>query len=467
MQKVDGASAKNPDLLNAQPICALATGTGGAIAVVRTSGEHCVDLCNRVFRPLKGGELSEKVARQVVFGHIADEDGSVVDECLATVFRAPHSYTGEDAVEFSLHASPYILRHTLNLLCANGFRMAEPGEFTRRAFLNGKLDLSQAEAVADLIASASKASHDVAINQLRGHFSDELSRLQEDLQRLAALLELELDFDDHETTDFADRRELLELATKADERVSALAESYAKGQALKNGVPVAIVGKTNVGKSTLLNRLLRDERAIVSDIHGTTRDTVEDTVVIRGVSFRFIDTAGLRATDDTVEQIGIERTYNAVARAQVAIWLFDTTPSAEEEAEISNLTAGKSLIKVHNKADLLPTTDQEKKTTHTIYISAKKDADMTLLEDAIYKAAGLENLAESDIIVTSARAHDSLLQAHDSLLRLLEGLAAQIPGDLLAEDLRQAIRHLATITGQTITPESTLHHIFSHFCVGK
>lgn len=495
-----------------EPICAPATATGGAVAIVRVSGKGLADIVANIFQTATAKPLIQTASGHARFGHITDEDGQMVDECLVTLFRAPHSYTGEDCAEISLHGSAYIVSETLRLLCKHGCRMAEPGEFTQRAYLNGKMDLSQAEAVADLIASSSKAAHDVAINQLRGHFSDELTRLREGLQRLAALLELELDFDEHETDEFADRTELFALAQQAANRVKALAQSYDTGQALKNGVPVAIVGKTNVGKSTLLNRLLKDERAIVSDTHGTTRDTVEDTVLLNGVPFRFIDTAGLRHTDDNVERIGIERTYKAIAGARVVIHVFDETPTPEERNEIKRLAPDKGLVSVRNKADLLhdpghqdqqddhlftESHDQDLQDgfqpSNVIKISAKHDTDLKPLEEAIFAAAHLDALAESDTIVTSARHRDALLRAHDALLRVTAALKpstatlnsntanlnptttnrnpnskiTSFPPDLIAEDLRLAIARLAEITGHAITPETTLRHIFSHFCVGK
>lgn len=454
------------------PICAPATAIGGAIAIVRISGKGSISIADHIFHPTGGKSLDESPAQSVRFGHLKTDKDNILDECLATIFRAPHSYTGEDSVELSLHGSPYIVSETLRLLCSNGCRMAEPGEFTKRAFLAGKLDLSQAEAVADLISASSQASHRVAINQLRGHFSSELSLLRDELLRLSALLELELDFDDHETTEFADRTELLTLAIKTDQRVTELARSYDTGQALKQGIPVAIVGKTNVGKSTLLNRLLRDDRAIVSNTHGTTRDTIEDTIQLHGTLFRFIDTAGLRHTDDTVERIGIERTYEAIARAQIVVYVFDKEPAPKELAEMQKRIQGKATIYVRNKTDLQPTTVYQNvlnvsNATAFLSISAKSDKDLSPLEEAIYTAAGLETLNESGTIVTSARHRDALLRAHDALFRVTSGLQNGTSGDLLAEDLRLAIAHLAEITGHSLTPEATLHHIFEHFCVGK
>ncbi|MBQ2498269.1 MAG: tRNA uridine-5-carboxymethylaminomethyl(34) synthesis GTPase MnmE, partial [Prevotella sp.] len=328
-------------------ICAPATAMGGAIGIIRVSGEQAIEIASSIF----SSDLTKAEPNTIHYGHIASS-GETIDEVLVSVFRAPHSYTGEDSVEISCHGSRYILNKVLELLVQQGCRMANPGEFTQRAFLNGKMDLSQAEAVADLIASTNKATHQMALSQLRGGISSELAVLREKLLKLTSLLELELDFSDHEDLEFADRCELLELAKNIDRKVTNLAQSFEVGQALKNGIPVAIVGKTNVGKSTLLNRLLRDDRAIVSDIHGTTRDTIEDTIDINGITFRFIDTAGLRETTDTVEKIGIERTYAAIEKAQIVLWVIDQEPTESELQEILEQTIDKTLVIIHNKIDL-------------------------------------------------------------------------------------------------------------------
>jgi tRNA modification GTPase len=365
-------------------------------------------------------------------------------------------------VEISCHGSRYILNKVLELLIANGCRMAEPGEYTMRAYLNGKMDLSQAEAVADLIASTNKATHDVALSQLRGHFSTDLSRLRDQLLKLTSLLELELDFSDHEDLEFADRTELLDLAKKIDTRITDLANSFKLGQVLKQGIPVAIVGKTNVGKSTLLNRLLKDDRAIVSDIHGTTRDTIEDTIDIHDVTFRFIDTAGIRQTTDQVEQIGIERTYAAIEKARIVLWLLDAEPSNEEIKEIKERCHDKSLIIIQNKID-----KSESSFPSDLKISAKHGEGIDTLEQAIYQAANIPELSDTDIIVTNARHYESLTKAHDNLLRVIDGLQMQLSGDLLSEDLRLTLDTLAEITGGQITPNEVLGNIFKNFCVGK
>ncbi|MBR1880264.1 MAG: tRNA uridine-5-carboxymethylaminomethyl(34) synthesis GTPase MnmE, partial [Prevotella sp.] len=329
-------------------ICALATATGGALGIIRISGSQSLENLSHIFTV----DLTQATPNTIHFGQI--KDGSeVIDECMASVFKAPRSYTGEDSAEITCHGSRYILNKVLDLLVQNGCRLANPGEFTLRAYLNGKLDLSQAEAVADLIASTNKTTHQIAMSQLKGHFSSELKKLRYQLLQLTSLLELELDFSDHEDLEFANRSELFDLANKIDYRIQQLANSFEIGQAIRNGIPVAIVGKTNVGKSTLLNRLLGDDRALVSDIHGTTRDTIEDTMEINGLQFRFIDTAGIRQTTDKVEQMGIERTMQKIKEARIVLWLLDAPPTRKEHDEMRELTKGKERICIHNKADLV------------------------------------------------------------------------------------------------------------------
>ena len=404
-----------------------------------------------------------------MYGHIKDGE-EIIDEVMVSIFQAPHSYTGEDSAEISCHGSRYIINKVLEFLIQHGCRMAGPGEFTQRAYLNGKMDLSQAEAVADLIASSNKATHDIALNQLRGHFSSELSRLREQLLKLTSLLELELDFSDHEDLEFADRSELLELSKTIDNHILRLATSFETGQALKNGIPVAIIGKTNVGKSTLLNRLLKDDRAIVSDIHGTTRDTIEDTIDIKGITFRFIDTAGIRQTSDEIEQIGIERTYAAIDKARIVLWLLDAEPSENDIQDIQERCHDKSLIIIQNKidkSDLWQFSHLSPFSSHLLKISAKYGENIEALEQAIYEAADIPALTENDIIVTNARHYDALVRAHDSIGRVIDGLQMQLSGDLLSEDLRQAINTISEITGGQITPNEVLGNIFKHFCVGK
>ena len=452
-------------------ICALATAPSGAIGIIRISGHQALEILSRVFRG--SGDVQMYLANTIHYGHIVSGT-EVIDEVIISIFKAPHSYTGEDSVEISCHGSRYILNKVLEILVQQGCRMANPGEYTQRAYLNGKMDLSQAEAVADLIASTNKATHQMAMSQLRGGISTELGRLREHLLKLTSLLELELDFSDHEDLEFADRSELLELTKKIDNHITRLAKSFETGQALKQGIPVAIVGKTNVGKSTLLNALLKDDRAIVSDIHGTTRDTIEDTMDIQGVTFRFIDTAGIRQTTDEVEQIGISRTYAAIDKARIVLWLIDTEPSESELQEIQERCMDKSLIIIINKIDKLSEHCTEELSSHLLplasrllSISAKFGTNLKDLESAIYKAASIPALSDSDIIVSNARHYDALTRAHEHLERVLNGLNNGLSGDLLSEDLRLTLDTLAEITGGQITPNEVLGNIFKNFCVGK
>lgn len=458
-------------------ICALATAPGGAIGIIRISGPQSLEILSRVFRG--SGDVQTYPANTIHYGRIVGYDAVSqhdipLDEVMVSVFRAPHSYTSEDSAEISCHGSRYILNKVLDLLIANGCRMANPGEYTQRAYLNGKIDLSQAEAVADLIASSNKATHQMAMSQLRGNFSSELSRLREQLLKLTSLLELELDFSDHEDLEFADRSELLELTKTIDNHITRLAHSFETGKALKQGIPVAIVGKTNVGKSTLLNALLKDDRAIVSDVHGTTRDTIEDTMDIQGITFRFIDTAGIRQTSDEVEQIGISRTYAAIDKARIVLWLLDTEPTQDEIQEMQERCEDKSLIIIINKID--KQSEQSAKnlssclshlTSHLLSISAKYGTNLSELETAIYQAANIPSLQENDIIVSNVRHYDALTRANEHLKRVLDGLNINLSGDLLSEDLRLTLDTLAEITGGQITPNEVLGNIFKNFCVGK
>ena len=453
-------------------ICALATAPGGALGIIRVSGPQAFDAVSTISTV----DCASAAANTIHYGHIISGT-EVVDEVMVSIFRAPRSYTGEDSVEISCHGSRYILNKVLALLIENGCRQAGPGEFTQRAYLNGKMDLSQAEAVADLIASTNKATHQMAMSQLRGNFSSQLAQLREQLLKLTSLLELELDFSDHEDLEFADRSELLELTKTIDSHITRLAHSFETGQALKQGIPVAIVGKTNVGKSTLLNALLKDDRAIVSDVHGTTRDTIEDTIDIHGITFRFIDTAGIRQTTDEVEQIGITRTYAAIEKARIVLWLIDAVPTPEELQAMQERCADKSLIIIQNKIDKsdfdinfsLFTNHFSLFTFHfsLIKLSAKFGTNLPKLETAIYQAANVPSLQENDVIVTNARHYDALTRAQSHLQRVLEGMAQNISGDLLSEDLRQVIDTLAEITGGQITPNEVLGNIFKNFCVGK
>ena len=454
-----------------ETICALATAPGGAIGIIRISGPQALEILSGVFRGK--GDVQTFSANTIHYGHILSGT-EVVDEVMVSIFRAPHSYTGEDAVEISCHGSRYVLNKVLALLIENGCRQAGPGEFTQRAYLNGKMDLSQAEAVADLIASTNKATHQMAMSQLRGNFSSQLAQLREQLLKLTSLLELELDFSDHEDLEFADRSELLDLTKTIDSHITRLAHSFETGQALKSGIPVAIVGKTNVGKSTLLNALLKDDRAIVSNVHGTTRDTIEDTIDINGVTFRFIDTAGIRQTTDEVEQIGITRTYAAIEKARIILWLIDATPAPEELQDMQERCSDKSLIIIINKIDKQEKDSANKLfsnlqslTSHPLSISAKFGTNLNELESAIYQAANIPALQENDVIVTNARHYDALTRAQAHLQRVLEGMSQNISGDLLSEDLRLVIDTLAEITGGQITPNEVLGNIFKNFCVGK
>ena len=440
-------------------ICALATASGGAIAVIRVSGDEAISIVDSICSK----SIETLPANRVCFTHIKDENNSIIDEVLVSIFRTPHSYTGEDSVEISCHGSTYIINNILSLLVEHGCRMALPGEYTQRAFLNGKMDLSQAEAVADLIASNSVASHRMAMSQLRGDFSKALAQLRDQLLRLTSLLELELDFSE-EDVEFADRSELLLLSQQIESHISRMADSFHTGQALRQGIPVAIVGKTNVGKSTLLNRLLHDERAIVSEIHGTTRDTIEDVTTIQGVQFRFIDTAGLRQTNDTIEMIGIDRTYQAISKARIILWIIDQEPSLSEVQEIKKRCEDKALLIIRNKADLSP---HSTSTIVDLHISAKHDADLSALETAIFQSADLPDLSETDVLVTNARHYEALTEALNDIRRIISALRQGLPNDLIAQDLRQCLHHLAIITGGEITSDEVLGSIFQNFCVGK
>lgn len=458
--------------MNNPTICAIATAPGGAIGIIRISGSEALTIADRIFRPVgSNAPLADRKPYTLAFGNIVNAENEVVDEVLVSIFHAPHSYTGENSVEISCHGSAYILQQVMFLLTQNGCIPAGPGEFTQRAFLNSKMDLSQAEAVADLISATNKATHDMALSQLKGHFSNELSDLRAHLLKLTSLLELELDFSDHEELEFADRSELYTLACDIHQRLASLARSFEVGNALKNGIPVAIVGKTNVGKSTLLNHLLHEEKAIVSDVHGTTRDFIEDTTIINGIQFRFVDTAGIRTTDDVVENIGIERTYQKLQEAKIVLWLIDQQPTEAEIEDIKERVADKKLIIVRNKIDKSTahsTFNIQHSTFTTVDISAKYGTNIPVLEQLIVEAADIPQLSESDIVITSARHYSALLLADESLQRVIDSMNLGLSGDLLAEDLRIVIDHLAEITGEErITPQETLQNIFTHFCIGK
>lgn len=453
----------------ADTITALATQPGGAIGVVRVSGTKAIELTEKVFRGVGKKPLHEAKGNTLHYGVIVDKDGKEIDDVLVSVFRAPHSYTGEDSTEVSCHGSAYVLNQVVKALIDAGCRQARPGEYTQRAYLNGKMDLSQAEAVADLIAATNRASHQVALSQLKGHFSSELSKLRDKLLKMTSLLELELDFSDHEELEFADRGQLKALAETIHERISVLIKSFETGNALKRGVPVAIIGKTNVGKSTLLNCLLHEEKAIVSNIHGTTRDVIEDTTEIQGITFRFIDTAGLRNTDDQVEQLGIERSYKKLAEARIILWVVDTPPSTSELSDMQARCEGKSLILVRNKVDESTTEEVSAGDSPcpVVAISAKYKRNIDQLEQLIYTSANIPEINENSVIITSVRHYEALTRANESIRRVIEALATNLSGDLISEDLRICLNELADITGGQITPHEVLGNIFKHFCIGK
>ena len=477
--------------MSTSTICAVSTASGGAIGVVRVSGSQAISITEHIFRAVNGKPLSERKASSLTFGHIVDENNNVVDEVLVSLFRAPHSYTGEDATEISCHGSSYILQRVVQLLVAAGCEAAAPGEFTQRAFLNGKMDLSQAEAVADVIASTTAASHQVAMSQMRGDFSKQLGVLREQLVHLTSLLELELDFSDHEDLEFADRSALDAIAAQIESVTHRLADSFATGNVLKNGLPVAIVGSTNSGKSTLLNALLHDDRAIVSDVHGTTRDVIEDTFTLGGTLFRFIDTAGLRSTDDVVEQMGIARSRQKLEEAKIVLFVVDSTQVASQmEAlgtEILEAMNGRPLVVLFNKADLLEEkamkdlltqplahwtsgaslSSQQEPPIVKLSISAKEGLGLDTLTDTLVSLAQENTTSAGDIIVTNARHYAALTAALADIRRVRQGLSTHLSGDFVAQDLRECLFHLAEITGGAVTTDEVLGTIFKNFCVGK
>ncbi|MGB0789401.1 MAG: tRNA uridine-5-carboxymethylaminomethyl(34) synthesis GTPase MnmE [Marinirhabdus sp.] len=459
-------------------IVALATPAGvGAIAVIRLSGRGSFTVASRVFKSVSGKGLQEQPSHTVHLGHIT-QGGRVVDEVLATIFKNPSSYTGEDVVEFSCHGSPYIQQQTIQLCLQNGCRMARAGEFTLRAFLNGKMDLSQAEAVADLIASDSAAGHELALRQMRGGFSSELKALRGELLRFASLIELELDFAEEDVV-FADRGEFEKLIAKITFALKRLIDSFATGNVLKNGIPVTIVGQPNVGKSTLLNALLNEERAIVSDIPGTTRDTVEDELTIGGIAFRFIDTAGIRETEDTVEGLGIKRTFEKITGSQVVIYLLDGSEIRgsrfkiedwiNEIETIKNNHPQKRLLVLANKVDRL-TEGQMNNLRASItglqLISAKTGKGVEGLKNTLLGFVNTGALRNNETIVSNTRHYDALLKALHEITNVKNGLGANLSGDLLAIDIRQALYHFGEITGE-VTNDELLGNIFANFCIGK
>ena len=455
-------------------ICALVTASGlGAIAVIRVSGPDAIALCTPLFKSVKEGKsLLNQKTHTIHLGTIMDGT-QLVDEVLVSVFKGPNSYTGENIVEISCHGSNYIQQQILQLLIKNGCRTAEPGEFTFRAFMNGKMDLSQAEAVADLISSSNEKSHDLALSQMRGGFSSEIQALRKELIKFASLIELELDFSS-EDVEFADRKELDGLLNKLKMVLRKLVDSFALGNVLKNGIPVAIVGDPNVGKSTLLNALLNEDRAIVSEIAGTTRDTIEDELVIDGMSFRFIDTAGIRETNDTIESIGIEKTFDKIKQSKVVLYLFDASTANSEmvHAEILKLeehTNGKQLIAVANKVDkgYLPSIESSfGDLPNVLFISAKHKNNVERLKELLTEKVkqGLSN--NDDVIISNSRHFEALTKALEHVVLVQEGLGIGVSGDLLAMDIRQSLHHLGEVTGE-ITTDDLLDSIFRDFCIGK
>ncbi len=464
-------------------IVALATPSGaGAISIIRVSGPDAIEIGASVFKSIKNKDLKQQKTHTLHLGHIIDE-GKTLDEVLISIFKGPKSYTGENTIEISCHGSTYIQQQIIQLLLRKGCRMADAGEFTLRAFLNGKLDLSQAEAVADLISSDNEASHQIAMQQMRGGFSNEIAKLREELLNFASLIELELDFAE-EDVEFADRTQFHELLNRIEFVLKRLIDSFAMGNVIKNGIPVAIVGEPNVGKSTLLNALLNEERAIVSDIAGTTRDTIEDELVIGGVGFRFIDTAGIRETKDVVESIGIQKTFEKIEQAQVVLYLVDGLELNHEGAldslvialnKTQNQYPQKTIVTIINKKDLISEENivniEKKLTTNnqqstTIFISAKNKEGIDELKNTLLSFVNTGALRNNETIVTNTRHYDSLLKALDEIQKVKFGLESNLSSDLMALDIKEALYHFGLITGQ-VTNDELLGNIFANFCIGK
>ena len=458
-------------------ICAIATAPGmGAIAVIRLSGKGCIEICDRIFVSPSHKKLVDVLPNTIHFGKIVNKE-ELIDEVLISVFHAPHSFTGEDSIEISCHGSVYIQQRILQLLISSGARLAAPGEFTQRAFLNGKMDLSQAEAVADLIASSSAAAHKMALSQMRGGFSDELMKLRMELLHITSLLELELDFSE-EDVEFADRSELRGIAVGIDTLISRLCASFSLGNVIKNGIPVAIVGNTNVGKSTLLNALLKEDRAIVSDIEGTTRDVIEDTINLQGITFRFIDTAGIRHTDDQVENMGIERTFTKIEQARIVLFLIDATKDTEQflpyYTQVKEyLGPDTRLVILLNKTDQTDSADMILSQITSLSsgekilpIAAKTGYNIHNLVDELVSTVNLNALHSGDVIVSNARHYEALSHARLAIERVITGLDSNISGEFISQDIRECLHYLGEITGQ-ITTDEVLGNIFKNFCIGK
>ncbi|MDD4144195.1 MAG: tRNA uridine-5-carboxymethylaminomethyl(34) synthesis GTPase MnmE [Prolixibacteraceae bacterium] len=465
-------------MIEQSTICAISTSPGtGAIAIIRLSGTEAIGIADQIFHSQAGAKLlSDQPANTAHYGQLI-YNGDIIDEVVVTLFRAPHSYTGEDTVEISCHGSVYIQQKILEILVGLGASLAKPGEYTQRAFLNGKMDLSQAEAVADLIASSNAAAHRLAVNQMRGGFSAEIRELRNQLLHFTSMVELELDFAE-EDVEFADRKELRKLAEKVESLIGKLKNSFQLGNVIKNGIPVAIVGETNVGKSTLLNALLNEDKALVSDIHGTTRDVIEDVVNIHGTAFRFFDTAGLRETKDHIESMGIERTYHKLNEAAVVLLVVDTqNPYSIILSRIEKIrkrvTEGQHLIIVANKTDIgrEETSNQLRQmqlqeNEELTFIVAKEKQNLDELIDMMARVVNADALYREDIIVTNIRHYEILKNAHESILRVLEGLDSGITGEFLSQDIRECLHYLGEITGD-ITTDEILGHIFKNFCIGK
>ena len=485
--KSDGAISNSPEFIptksggarhSSSTIAAISTANGiGGIAVIRVSGNDTFKICNSIFKAKnEKTDIFKQFANTVSYGSIVDKNDEIIDDVLLTVFRNPHSFTGEDIVEISCHGSVFIQQKILQLLIDKGCNLAQAGEFTQRAFLNGKMDLSQAEAVADLIASTSAASHRMAMNQMRGGFSNELMKLRSRLLDFVSLVELELDFSE-EDVEFADRIQLNHLVLEIEQIITKLSDSFRIGNAIKNGIPVALVGETNVGKSTLLNVLLNEERAIVSDIHGTTRDVIEDLISIKGITFRFIDTAGIRDTRDKIESMGIERTYQKIEQAAIVLWILDCTQLSEHiewlTDKIEKKAQGKKIILVFNKIDKIIEEEREVLNLlfeqfegERIYISAKNRINTEELQEALVKSAQLPEIQTGDVVVNNIRHYQALQKALKSIERVKEGMIQGISGDFLSQDIRECMHFLGEITGQISTDE-ILGNIFGKFCIGK